>query len=423
MKEKIVAALKKLQNLSGYQINETQESTLEFFFVRRKLEMRRAKEVRHYSVTVFNDFKEQTLFRGSASCRIHPGYSDTLIEQCLEKARFAAGFVKNQHYPFPEKVKKEFIEKVETPDLNLIQKRVFDTDMKSSLNSSELFLTQRKRSLFSSEGTELSYSDSFGQLETVADSDSGKEKIELYRNFFFPFDDLSSVSDEVFRLTENLSARSEAVMLPAGLKCPVVFSGPCVSEFFEYYKFQTSASAVYQKYSEQKTGSDIMGENVTGDRISISLLPVLSANPSSAPFDRDGFLLSPCSILENGIVQNLWGNVRFSHYLNIAPSGELQNISVSPGSMSENEMLSTPHLKAVYFSNFEIDRLTGDFAGELRLGWYYDGKKTVPVTGGSLSGNLKKLQGNMKLSRETIKDSNYQGPRSVRLDNVSIAGG
>jgi len=69
-----------------------------------------------------------------------------------------------------------------------------------------------------------------------------------------------------------------------------------------------------------------------------------------------------------------------------------------------------------------MDGLTGNFGGEIRLGWYFDGSNTIPVTGGSISGNIKDLQKEMYLSKELQKDNNFVGPKIVKLLNVSVAG-
>ena len=62
------------------------------------------------------------------------------------------------------------------------------------------------------------------------------------------------------------------------------------------------------------------------------------------------------------------------------------------------------------------------FAAEIRLGWYFDGIITIPVTGGSVSGNIKDLQKEIYLSKELQRDNNFVGPKIVKLLNVSVAG-
>jgi len=81
-----------------------------------------------------------------------------------------------------------------------------------------------------------------------------------------------------------------------------------------------------------------------------------------------------------------------------------------------------PYLELVSFSDFQVDSITGDFGSEIRLGYYFDGKTTVPVTGGSISGNMAKVQGGLKMSSQTRQYNSYHGPATVCMRGVSISG-
>ena len=69
-----------------------------------------------------------------------------------------------------------------------------------------------------------------------------------------------------------------------------------------------------------------------------------------------------------------------------------------------------------------MDEITGDFGGEVRLGIYFDGEKEIPVSGGSVNGNIKDVQGSMQLSREMQTLNRFCGPQAVKLFGVSISG-
>jgi PmbA protein len=69
----------------------------------------------------------------------------------------------------------------------------------------------------------------------------------------------------------------------------------------------------------------------------------------------------------------------------------------------------------------DVDETTGDFGGEIRLGWYFDGSKRIPVTGGSVTGNLKSLD-SLYLSRETELNGDYYGPVSLMMKGMKISG-
>ena len=85
-------------------------------------------------------------------------------------------------------------------------------------------------------------------------------------------------------------------------------------------------------------------------------------------------------------------------------------------------MKSEAYLELAAFSHFQMNPMTGNFAGEIRLGWYYDGKTRIPVTGGSISGNIREVQENMYLSKELQQDNNFIGPKTIQLYNVTVVG-
>ena len=166
----------------------------------------------------------------------------------------------------------------------------------------------------------------------------------------------------------------------------------------------------------------IQGEDVNGDLITMTLNPFMKNSTFSGSFDGDGFPLEPVTILENGVLKRYIANTRYAHYLNVEPTGNIDNIIVSGGSKTVNDLKKEPYLETAAFSDFTVDDLTGDFCGEIRLAWYFDGENIIPVTGGSISGNINELQNEIFLSKELQKDNNFEGPKVVKLLNVTVAG-
>jgi len=128
-------------------------------------------------------------------------------------------------------------------------------------------------------------------------------------------------------------------------------------------------------------------------------------------------------IIEAGIIKRYWGPLRFCHYLDVVPTGAFRNFSVAPGSKTTEELGRGAHLEVVSFSDFIAEPLTGDFGGEFRLAYYTDPDgQRYPVTGGSVSGNIRDVQAKMYLSRETQSIAGFQGPLAVKLPEISVAG-
>ena len=76
----------------------------------------------------------------------------------------------------------------------------------------------------------------------------------------------------------------------------------------------------------------------------------------------------------------------------------------------------------VAFSDFQTDDFTGNFGGEIRLGYLCDGKKVVPVTGGSVNGKLADAQNCLVFSTDRYRTAEYEGPYALLVKNVSVAG-
>ena len=70
-----------------------------------------------------------------------------------------------------------------------------------------------------------------------------------------------------------------------------------------------------------------------------------------------------------------------------------------------------------------MDSITGDIFGEIRLGYWHDGENpAVPVSGGSVSGNMADNLGCMYMSRESRRFSDALIPAVTRLENITVSG-
>jgi len=127
--------------------------------------------------------------------------------------------------------------------------------------------------------------------------------------------------------------------------------------------------------------------------------------------------------MEAGIPKAFHGSTRFSYYMGEKDTFILSNYEVSGGTYSSEELLKGPVLECVYFSDFQVDTLTGDIFGEIRLAYLHEADGTVkPVTGGSVSGNLRMLMMDMKMSEERTRYDNALIPTYTRLSGVTVTG-
>lgn len=429
MLNKIKSILESTRDVTDWKIVELTKEGHELYFIKKELDMNRAKRVRYYDVTVYRDFEQDgKKFRGSARTAVHPTMSEEEIKKRIEEATFAASFVKNKPYPVaePSEPHGEISSRLQKGDiadwLAEIASEVFLPDKMENafLNSTEIYLTKTSTHILNSRGVDA-YFDSVGAFIELIITAIGKEEVELYHQLWFSDYEPGWVSEQVTEFLEEASERARAKPTPALKSSTVLLVSEPVEEFLHYYVMNSNAQAVHEKISTFKVGESVQG-NFSGDGLTITLDPFMNGSYYSAPYDNDGFALKEEEIIQNGKLLKYWGDVRYSHYLGVEPTGDIQNFTVKPGNLSIEELRKEPHLEIASFSAFNMDEITGDFGGEIRLGWYFDGKEKYPITGGSITGNINKVQEELYLSREIQRTKRYEGPKAIKLKNVTVSG-
>lgn len=420
---KILSALKQ-NSISVYLINETIQETVELFFIKKRLDMRRQKKVHHYSVTIYNDFEKNSVkMRGSSSVGIHNGMTESEIIKALKDAYFAASFVCNPYYELPSGTREDLVQMESTlatgtlaENAGKMTEALFAEDIQEDtfINSAELFLENNTEHIINSNGIDVSFQKYSAKGEFVVQC-TAPQDVETYQNF--SYDDLNTeaIKGKVKQTIEITRARAQASSAPSAGDYNVIISGKYVKELFEYYIARSSASMVYPKYSNYELGCNVQGNEVTGELLNIML-------KAKEPYSEEGTKMVDRPLLVNGSLQTIHGNSRFAYYLGINPTGSYNSILVSPGTRSFVEMKKEKYLHVVNFSDFQMDPFSGHFAGEIRLAFLYDGSTITPVTGGSINGSLLEAQKKLVFSKEMQIESGYEGPFAVYLEKVSVAG-
>lgn len=432
MIEVIKNILLNFHEINGWKIVENGIESNELFFVRKGLDMDRMKKVHHYIVTVYKNFEEDgKQYTGSSTTQLHPTMNEVEIKTAISDAAFAAGFVKNEYYPLtkplPSKIEyaqSKFSEKPMAAFMPILTEAVYVVDNHTNgwINSTEVFLNKVNTRIVNSEGVDVVFEKYDGEIEFITDWKEEGEEIELYRDIKFSEPDTAAITEEVSHMLDSSREKAIATLTPALEKSTILLTGEPVIEFFSYYYNQASAQMVYNNLSTAKLNENIQGTEVVGDKLTIKLDPTMKNSTQAIPYDNDGFPLMPVTLFENGVLLNFVSDVRHAHYLKVSPTGANGNIVVSAGSKAYEELKGTKNLELTAFSSFEVDTLTGNFSGEIRLGWYFNGETSIPVTGGSISGNIKEVHNEMYLSKELQKENNFIGPQTIQLFNVSVSG-
>ena len=174
---------------------------------------------------------------------------------------------------------------------------------------------------------------------------------------------------------------------------------------------------IYPGYSSWEKESQVQKAGEGFEALDLSLA-------ATAPFSNEGIPMKDRVLLEKGVLKTIPGTNRFCRYLKTEPTGEYRKLRCdNPGSLSLTELKKGPCLWAVTFSDFQMDPMSGFFGGEIRLAYYIDeAGHATPLTGGSVSASILETQDKLLLSKERYTSARYEGPDSIRIKGVSVAG-
>lgn len=425
----LISALEE-NNIQNFTLNNIITTTEELFFERKNIVLSRNIETEKCEVTIYNDFEENDKFmRGSSSFIADPSMSFEDISKKISSAFETALSVHNPYYKLPAS-NSIFSSDDNNTLINETNENIYsaydiadmiytyDNDDNSFINSSEIFVTNKFYNIINSNGINVSYSDTTYFCEYIVQCKNPSD-VELYQDMKFSSHDKdieNSIKDTITKSLSMVKDRSNAISVNS-LESELIYEniileGHCVYDLFNYYVKRLDASMIYPGYSSFKIGDNVVNSNETiADAINITLTP-------KKPYSEEGIKLLSTTLIKDNIAKCITGNARFSHYLSIPPIGEYTSYKLDCGNSNYEEILKKPHLRIVNFSDFQMDNFTGQFGGEYRLAYYFDGKTTTILTNGSISGNINDLVQTMQFSKEKQNFYDFEGPNMVAYKNI-----
>ncbi len=427
--EKLINILKQKENITDWIIVNTVSKSNEVFLIKDKVDMNRSCVTDETAVRVFVDFEENgTKFKGESLVGLNVFDDVEDIEKKIDRAAFAAKFVKNKYYELPEKEEDyASLDAVKVcDDLTNDFKKVHDViykdyGYKSRVNSCEIFAVEAKSHIITSKGVDVKYPTNKFTFEIVTDCNIGDEPVEIFNGYDLASIDYSKIEEIVDKQLFETEKRSSAVRNEKIENIRVLLSNEAVEQFLYYYYNQAKDAMIYQNISNAKIGEKFFGENPRVN-FNMKINPMLESSINRRPVDAEGKKLSAYSLYKNGVVENLVTSAKFSYYLNVKNMGSSPVFEVEQGDTSVEELKSQDYVEILAFSSFLMDSATGDFGGEFRLARLVkDGKESF-ITGGSISLNVKDVQDKMIFSKELKARKNSLAPAVIAFDNVTIAG-
>jgi len=433
--------LETLKTFSGveYLVRETKTRRFESYNIKQQQEMRREVETTELSLTLYVVFTEkddngnEKKYRGSYNTEIHPGTSADELREIISQGVYAAGFVKNDYYPLVSAseapVTQNHSEEIDASQAIAALQAAFyasDNHSQGNISYSEFFITRRDMRIINSSGVDVCYTKHSAFIETAVHWRADAGEIEISESYRFSLDmgiDVAAkmLKERVAELFATASKKAIAGPTPTVSDINILLSGECLSTFFSYYQSSANARLVYQQLSTFKEGTEVQGGGKS-DRVTLVLDPHMKGSLNSRPYDENGLHLESHTIIKDGKLLKYSGDTRFASYLGIKPTGNIYTMHISGGTATSADLRQEPHLELVSFSDFQVNPITGDFGSEIRLGFYYDGKTTVPITGGSISGNMAKVHDSLRMSVEEKQYNDYLGPAAICIRGASISG-
>ena len=425
MSEKNLEQLLGILKASGadaWEVADINERGWEFYFIRHQLDQHRAKAVDSFSVKVYRNL-ENGQFLGSASAKISPDASKEEMRRIVDGLCRDASYVKNPFYTLNgPAVNHEAAEpapmdmKAVCGDFLRVMRSLPETETED-LNSYEIFVSEIRRRFLNSEGVDVTSVYPSSMVEAVVNARRDGHEIELYRLLKSGTCDPEQLSRE---LAEALTyGRDKLVASPTPTlgKADVIFSTDPARELYVYFLSRLNTSMVYRGMSDWKTGDMVAPENLT--LRAVRTLPNSSWN---TPYDEEGAPVRDLTLIDHGKAAGYWGPRQFSQYMKVNDSFDVYNAAVSGGTESAEELRTGDYLEVVEFSDFQVDEITGDIAGEIRLAYLHRDGKVTPVSGGSVSGSMTELAKTMRFSAESRQYNCHLIPAVTRLQGVTVTG-
>ena len=407
-----------------FEITEETINTWEFYLIRHSLDQNRVVETKQFHIKLYRRLNHGADI-GIASGIISPTLNDTELNAELSKIYLQAGLTCNpsfslNHSSLPPIPSLDVdIEAISSPLLKSILE-IPETETER-INSCELFVSKVQKMYVNSNGVTYRMTYPCSMLEVVINSRENGKEIELYRNYTFgtcvPMLFVNRIKS-AFQLGKD---RLHAMPTPKLTKSDIILSGESAVSLYEFYVSKMNAEMQYRSLSDWTVGKEIVPDP-TGDLISIYAVSHLENSSHDYPVDADGAWIQDRYLIRDNIAMSTWGSKQMSDYIGSSNSSSVYNIIVSGGKVPAEGLHSDEYLELFDFLDLQIDPVGGDILGEIRLGYWHHGGRIIPVSGGSISGNMHDVLASIRFSIETVQYDNYVIPKETLLRNLSITG-
>ena len=419
-----IELLRANEKVSGYKINIHKKESCELFFVKGKLETVRRTNTCDKEVTIYVDHGD---FKGDSQFFVYPSTTAEQLKALIDEAVAKALLINNKGYDLPAggegsyQVPSNFADYAPADLAATVSGAVFEANTveNASLNSVEVFINKHTETVLNSRGlnkTQVRYD---AMVEAIPTYNGETMSVELYEQYNFGSLDLDALRDEIAGKMAEVKARYEAVQPDYPLEGTVILNKLELEDLFYSIARNLGYGTVYS-HSNLWSKGDAIQKDPQGDVIGIVMAGQAEGSIRSTRFDNDGLDLGSIRIVDGGKAVAYYGSNRYGQYLGETPTGNLRCLLADAGSVPAAEFETGKYLEVVSMSGLQVDFFNDYIGGEVRLAYYHDGDKTIPVTGVSISGKLSQVLDRIRFSSETAVHGGYVGPAKAALQDMKI---
>ena len=425
--EKLTLLRQALENagVTRWEIMDVREEGWEFYLIGSRLDQHRVRDVNHVKLRVMTEDGGRI---GAASGEIAPTAGEAEMAREVAALRDAAGYALNPAWPLNRPWAAETDPAGDPADIAAIAGDFLKTLQnqpyagEASVNSSEVFVTRVKRRFLNSEGVDVSDDRPVSMAEVIVNAHDAAHEIELYRMFRSGACDAAALRERLALAMRIGRDKLAARPTPALGRVDLVLSTEAAVEVYDWYLQHLNAAFLYQKYSDWQLGVPV-ADGAEGDRVTITARRTLPNSSRNVAFDDEGGRIRDRVLLRDNVPEAFYGSRQFGSYMGLEDCFQVGNVEVSGGSQPAEALRAGDYLEAVEFSDFQVDPVSGDLAGEIRLGYLHRGGETLIVSGGSVTGSMDDFVRTIRFSRERCQYDHCLIPAVTRLTGVTLTGG
>lgn len=410
-------------SVDGYRVNTVKTESYELFFVHERLETVRGTDTCNTQVTVYVDHDGK---RGEASFKVYASTTEAEVIASIADAAGKAKKINNEFFTLPDalelsaEIPSNFTDYEPKALAKEMAKAVFSAETYGcgSVNALEVFINKTTSSVQNSNGRSVSETKYSAVVEVIPTWTDG-ESVELYQCERFSHFDVNDLRSKVEQKMREVRDRGVAQQPKEKLSCRVVLDAKELSHLFLDIVGELDYASVYSHMNSFSVGDSIQKER-RGDAISVTMRGAIEGSSASALFDVDGTLMKDTEVIRNGEIVANYGSHRFAQYLGKEPTGQLGCAEVEVGTLTDDELASAPYFRCVSMSGIQLDILSDYIGGEVRLAYYVDGDKVIPMTGISISGKLSEALNSVRFSNVKECAGRYLGPKLASFEGIEI---